>query len=71
MPDHVMEEIMLPFMNSSKRLDLSLMILVFHMKLVLKNPLKDHAKEDLNSSNVTLKTLVELAIPSALSIIYV
>lgn len=62
-----MEEIILLLMNSLRIKDLSLMILVCIMKLALLNPMKDHAKEDLMTSNVPEKTPVELAPPSNLT----
>ena len=47
-------------MNSLRRLDMSLMTLVCNMKLVLKNLLKEAAKEDLTNSNAEKKMSAEL-----------
>lgn len=64
MLDLVMEVIISPFINSSKKPDSSLMIPVYNMKPVLLNLPKETVKEDLSNSNVTILTPVELVLLS-------
>lgn len=64
MLDLVMEVIISPFINSSKKPDSSLMIPVYNTKPVLLNLPKEAVKEDLSNSNVTILTPVELVLLS-------